>query len=138
MAYAAPVVIQVLVDADNVAAPRLAALVNALPSGECEVVVAGSPRALAGVAWPHGALVHEVVGWQEADLFLARAYRPGSQPLVLASGDGDFGHLATGHTGPVLVVSERPASRLRDVATVVDPVLEGTDALRHWFDAVLS
>jgi hypothetical protein len=58
--------------------------------------------------------------------------------LVLASGDGDFALLAAGHGGPVLVVSDRPASRLRRAGTVVDPVTDGLDALRRWFDTVLQ
>lgn len=131
-------VIQVLVDADNVPAARLRALLRTLPSGEYELVVAGSPRALAAVDWPVGATVTAVEGWQEADVVLARAYRAGAAPLVLASGDGDFAHLAAGHAGPVLVVSDRPAARLRRVGTVVDPVTQGLDVLRNWFDAVLD
>lgn len=131
--------LQVLIDADNLPVARLAALVRALPpADEAEVVVAGSPRALAGVEWPRLARVIEVEGWQAADAVLARVDRPGGEPLVLASGDGDFGHLATGHSGPVLVISDRPAGRLRDAARVVDPVLDGVDALRLWFDAVLD
>jgi hypothetical protein len=98
--------------------------------------VAGSPRALAAVGWPARARLIEIEGWQQADAALARAYRPGAEPLVLASGDGDFVHLARGHAGPVLVVSDRPAARLRDVGTVVDPVTQGLAALRQWFDAV--
>ncbi|MBA2528583.1 MAG: hypothetical protein H0V19_01240 [Euzebyales bacterium] len=128
--------IQVLVDADNIPPGRLRALLLAVPRDEARVVVAGSRRALAAVRWPPRADIHEVAGWQEADMVLARAYRPGSQPLVLASGDGDFAMLASGHQGPVLVVSDRPAVRLRRVGTVVDPVADGLDALRRWFDAV--
>lgn len=130
--------IQVLVDADNLSAARVRALLRTLPSGEVDVVVAGSARALAGIAWPRAATVNSVEGWQAADLVLVAAYRPGGQPLVLASGDGDFAMLAAGHAGPVLVVSDRPAGRLRDVGTVVDPVTDGLDALRRWFDAVLD
>lgn len=130
--------IQVLVDADNLTAPRLAALVRALPGGETDVLVAGSPLALSRVRWPAHAQVVEVVGWQQADAVLARAYRPGSEPLVLASGDGDFAHLARLHAGPVLVVSDRPAGPLRDAGTVIDPIREGVEALRRWFDAVLD
>ena len=129
---------QVLVDADNLTPARLRALLRALPLDEAELVVAGSPRALATVAWPARADVVEVEGWQRADAALARRYRRSTAPLVLASGDGDFSHLATTHAGPVLVVSDRPASRLRAAGTVVDPVIDGVDALRHWFDAVLD
>lgn len=130
--------IQVLIDADNVSAPRVAALLRALPLDEVQIVAAGSPRALAGVQWP--ALAHrtEVEGWQQADLLLMAAYRPGDAPLVLVSGDGDFGLLAGTHRGPVLIISDRPASKLRASGTVVDPVVDGVDAIRHWFDAVLD
>jgi hypothetical protein len=129
-------VIQVLVDADNVPAARLRALLWVLPAGGIDLVVAGSPRALAAVAWPPRARLTEIEGWQQADAVLARAYRPGHEPLVLASGDGDFVHLARTHAGPVLVVSDRPAARLRDVGTLVDPVTDGLGPLRSWFDAV--
>lgn len=105
---------------------------------EVELVVAGSPRALAAVEWPPQAGVVEVEGRQEADLRLAAAHRAGDDPLVLVTGDGDFAMLAATHPGPVLVVSDRPASRLRAVATVVDPVVDGLDAVRQWFDAVLD
>lgn len=128
--------IQVLVDADNVSAPRIAALLRALPLDEVEIVVAGSPRALAGVRWPAQARRTQIEGWQQADLVLMDAYRPGSDGLVLVTGDGDFGMLASTHGGPVLVISDRPASRLRAAGTVVDPVHEGADAVRYWFDAV--
>jgi hypothetical protein len=129
-------VIQVLVDADNVPAARLRALLRVLLAGGIDLVVAGSPRALAAVAWPTRARLTEIEGWQQADAVLARAYRPGHEPLVLASGDGDFVHLARTHAGPVLVVSDRPAARLRDVGTLVDPVTDGLGPLRSWFDAV--
>jgi hypothetical protein len=38
----------------------------------------------------------------------------------------------------VLIVSDRPAGALKGSGTVVDPVREGVDALRRWFDAVLD
>lgn len=129
---------QILIDADNLPAARLRALLRVLPKGEREVVVAGGPRAIAVVEWPRDARVIEVEGWQQADLVLVATYRNSTEPLVLASGDGDFTMLAAGHRGPVLIVSDRPASRLRDVAPIVDPVTDGLDALRHWFDAVLD
>jgi len=130
--------VQILIDADNLPAARLQALLRAIPSGEGEVVVAGSPRAISAVAWPRGARVVEVEGWQQADLVLVEAYRNGDHPLVLASGDGDFTMLAASHRGPVLIVSDRPAGRLRDVAPIVDPVTDGVAALRQWFDAVVD
>jgi hypothetical protein len=131
-------VIQALVDADNLTPARLEALLRALPLDETDLVVAGSRRALSLLRWPVRARVVEVEGWQQADVALVRAYRPGGHALVIASGDGDFAHLALAHPGPVLVVSDRPASALRRAGTVVDPVTDGVDALRHWFDAVLD
>lgn len=130
--------IQALVDADNLTPVRLAALLRVLPLAETDLVVAGSPQALARVEWPVSARLVPMEGWQAADAVLARAYRAGPDPLVLASGDGDFAHLARGHGGPVLIVSGQPAGPLRGVGTVLDPVLDGLDALRHWFDAVLD
>ena len=128
--------IQVLIDADNLSAPRLRALVGALAAGGVRITVAGSRRALAGVSWPERATVIQVEGWQQADLRLAEAYRADDEPLVLASGDGDFALLAATHPGPVLVVSDRPNARLRGIGTVVDPLVDGSGALRSWFDAV--
>ena len=130
--------IQVLIDADNVSAPRVAALLRLLPLDEVTIDVAGSPRALGGVQWPASARRTEVEGWQQADLALMEVYRPGDEPLVLVSGDGDFGLLATTHGGPVLIISDRPAARLRASGTVVDPVVDGVAPIRSWFDAVLD
>ena len=129
---------QVLIDADNLTPARIGALLRAIPWHEASVLVAGSPAAIARVRWPAGAAVVRVEGWQAADAVLANAYRPGQEPLVLASGDGDFTVLAAGHAGPVLIVSGLPAGRLRTTGTVIDPVIEGVDALRVWFDAVLD
>jgi hypothetical protein len=131
-------VIQVLVDADNVSAPRLRAFLRAVPLDEVEMVVAGHPAAVGAVTWPRSAALHQVQGWQQADLVLVEAYRRGDHPLVLVSGDGDFAMLAGTHPGPVLVISDRPASRLRAAGTVVDPVVDGLNPVRHWFDAVLD
>lgn len=130
--------IQVLVDADNISAARVRAFFAAVPLSEVEIVVAGGPRALGGMVWPRMARVTEVEGWQQADLALMDAYRPSDEPLVLVTGDGDFGLLATTHQGPVLIISDRPASRLRAAGTVIDPILEGVNAVRLWFDAVLD
>ena len=130
--------IQVLIDADNISAPRISAFLRTVPRDEVDMIVAGSPRAVAGVGWPPSARVVEVEGWQQADLALVDAHRPGTDPLVLVTGDGDFAMLAATHPGPVLIVSDRPASRLRASGTVVDPVVEGLDAVRRWFDAVLD
>jgi hypothetical protein len=129
---------QVLIDADNLTAPRLSAFLRALPADEADVVVAGAPRALASVTWPPSARVTAVEGWQRADMILVEAYRPGAEPLVLVSGDGDFAGLVRGHAGEVLVVSDRPASGLRGIGPVIEPVIDGVDALRRWFDAVLD
>jgi hypothetical protein len=129
---------QVLIDADNLSAPRLAAFLRALPADEADVLVAGSPRAIGAVDWPRSARIVAVEGWQRADLVLVDAYRRGSEPLVLVSGDGDFAGLVRGHGGPVLVVSDRPASGLRGVGSVIDPVIDGLEDLRRWFDAVLD
>ena len=130
--------IQVLVDADNLNAARLAAFLRAVPLSEVDMTVAGNSRAVGAVAWPAAAVIYEVEGWQAADLVLVSAYRAGDGPLVLVTGDGDFALVAARHEGPVLVISDRPASRLRASATVVDPVLDGLGEVRAWFDAVLD
>jgi hypothetical protein len=44
--------------------------------------------------------------------------------------------LAARHPGPVLVVSGAPSTALRDVATVIDPAVEGVEPVRAWLDAV--
>jgi hypothetical protein len=126
-------VIQVLVDADNVDPFRTRAVLAALADVAADVVVAGHPRALARVEWPAAATVVAAAGWQRADLVLAEAYRPSDDPLVLVSGDGDFGLLVGRHNGPVLVVSEAASYRLLGGrVTVVDPVLDGVEPLRQW------
>jgi hypothetical protein len=131
-------VLQVLVDADNVAPARLLPLLGLLPADgrDVRLVVSGRPAALARIRWPGYAQVVPAAGWQRADVVLAAAYRPGGGPLVVVSGDGDFGLLAARHDGPVLVVSEAASARLRDTATVVDPVQDGIQPLRHWLAAV--
>ena len=130
--------LQVLVDADNVAPTRLLPLLALLPADgrEVRLVVSGRDAALARVRWPAHAEVVPATGWQRADVVLAAAYRPGSDPLVVVSGDGDFALLAARHHGPVLVVSEAASARLRDTATVIDPVHDGVAPLRRWLDAV--
>jgi hypothetical protein len=84
------------------------------------------------VTWPAGSELLEHAGWQRADLALAAAYSPAAEPLLLITGDGDFGLLAARHPGPVLVVSGAPSGRLRDCTTVVDPALEGLTPIRAW------
>ncbi|MDT4891819.1 MAG: hypothetical protein QOE97_854 [Pseudonocardiales bacterium] len=125
-----------LVDADNVAPPRLQPVLDLLDSvDDRRVVASGRRRALAGLTWPPGSTLLEHEGWQRADLALATAYRPDRDPLVLITGDGDFGLLAARHAGPVLVVSGAASGRLRDSATVVDPAMEGMDPIKQWLAA---
>jgi hypothetical protein len=130
-------VLQVLVDADNVDPFRIRAVVEALAAEPYEMVVAGHPRALARSEWPSHATVVQAAGWQRADLVLAEAYAPSDDPLVLLSGDGDFGLLVGRHGGPVLVVSEAASYRLAGSGvTVVDPVVQGVEPLRQWLRGV--
>ena len=129
--------VQVLIDADNVPPARIRAVLSELPA-DADIVVVGSAHALARVEWPPHARVEEASGWQRADLALAQIYVGGDEPLVLISGDGDFAFLAQQHRGPVLVVSEAASEHLRRVATVIDPVHDGTERLRSWIAAVGS
>jgi len=132
--------VQILIDADNVHPVRLRALLDALeqvglvPGPALSMTVSGRPAALADSAWPEGAELVEQTGWQGADAALAEAYRQDHEPLVIASGDGDFRQLVALHPGPVLVVAaaESTAGRLRDVATVVDPVHAESDRIVNW------
>lgn len=130
--------LQVLIDADNLPAGLLGRLLRAVPTDEVAVVVAGSSRALAAVAWPAAAAVHCVSGPERADAVLRQAYHPGRSPLLLASGDKDFAELVRHHEGAVLVVADRPAKALRGLAPVLDPGKEGVAALRAWFDTHLD
>jgi hypothetical protein len=127
-------VLQVLVDADNVAPPRLAPVLKLLARVVDEVHLSASGRrqALDRLTWPESAELLPTAGWQRADLALAEAYRPSTEPLVLVSGDGDFGLLASRHPGPVLVVSGAASGRLRDATTVVDPAAEGVAPIVAW------
>ncbi len=126
--------LRVLVDADNVAPPRLAPVLALLAeiADEVHLSASGRPQALDRLSWPDGAELLPTSGWQRADLALAQAYRPSTDPLVLVSGDGDFGLLATRHPGPVLVVSGAASGRLRDGTTVVDPAAEGVAPITAW------
>jgi hypothetical protein len=129
-------VLQVLVDADNVPPPRLQPLLDLLETvTDRRVVASGRRQALDAVTWPHDTTLLEHEGWQRADVALANAYRPDREPLVLVTGDGDFGLLAARHAGPVLVVSGAASGRLRDSATVVDPAMEGIEPIRQWLAA---
>lgn len=130
-------------DADNVFPARLQPILDALASTvrSWTLTASGHRRALDRVNWPditedHAVVLLEAEGWQQADLVLARAYSPDDQPLVLVTGDGDFALLAARHAGPVLVVSGAASGRLHEVATVLDPALEGTDPLIRWFATV--
>jgi hypothetical protein len=100
------------------------------------IVVSGRAEALAPVSWPPGAVLEPWSGWQRADLALARAYRPSADPLVLITGDGDFGLLAARHPGAVLVISGAASTALRNAATVVDPATDGVEPVRAWLSAV--
>ena len=135
VAYGRPV-IQVLVDADNVDAARVTALLRELPAEGVRMTVAGHAAALEAVDWPAYAEVVEAAGWQRADLVLATAYELDDRPLVLVSGDGDFAQLVLRHGGPALVVSEAASYRLRG-GSVVDPLVDGPGAVARWLVAVL-
>ena len=130
--------LQVLVDADNVRASRLQPVIDLLDEvgAPFTLTASGRQQALDAVRWPEGAALLEHAGWQRADIALAEAYEPSHEPLLLVTGDGDFGLLAARHAGPVLVVSGAPSNRLRDAgAVVVDPAVEGTDPIRAWLAA---
>jgi len=135
----------VLVDADNVAPPRLQPVLDALgddivrpDSDEVVIVASGSRFALGRVDWPAGTRLLEHEGWQRADVALAAAYSPSEEPLVLVSGDGDFALLAARHPGPVLVISGAASQRLRDVAAVLDPATDGIAPVLGWLESVRS
>jgi hypothetical protein len=126
-------VLRVLVDADNVAPQRITPVLTLLDGvAEVRITASGRQDALARVDWPAGAELLEHEGWQRADLALAEAYSPTDGPLLLITGDGDFGLLATRHPGPVLVVSGAPSGRLRDGTTVVDPAVDGLAPIQAW------
>lgn len=129
--------LQVLVDADNVAVRRVQPVLDLLAeSGAAVTVVAsGHPAALRRLHWPASARLIEHVGWQRADLALAEAYSADEDPLMVVSGDGDFALLAARHPGPVLVVSGSPSARLRAGATVLDPAIDGLPAISAWLAA---
>jgi hypothetical protein len=126
----------VLVDADNLDIPRLRLLVAALTAASCaDVVVAGAPAAVEAIDWPPQAQVLPATGWQGADLLLASAYRADNQPLLLATGDGDFAQLARRHPGPVLLVSStsnRSQAFTGPRITRTDPALDAGAQLRAW------
>jgi hypothetical protein len=127
-------VIHVLVDADNVAPRRVQPVLDLLDrvDGGVALTASGRTAALDRLRWPAGAHLLSHSGWQRADVALAEAYSPDADPLVLISGDGDFGLLAARHAGPVLVLSGAPSGRLRAVATVVDPAVDGLEPIIAW------
>lgn len=130
--------VQVLIDADNVSPARLRLLLAAVLdlAPEATITAAGRSTALDRTDWPPQAEQIVAAGWQRADLALAEIYQRDTAPLVLASGDGDFGLLARGHPGPVLIVSGAPSHHLLGGTTVVDPALEGPQRLRDWLRTV--
>ena len=130
--------LQVLVDVDNVTSRRLQPVLDVLADLDPapRLTASGRPEVLQRLTWPPDAAVLPHEGWQRADVALAEAYEPDADPLILVTGDGDFGLLAARHPGPVLVVSGSPSGRLRDVGTVVDPAAEGTAPIRGWLAAV--
>jgi hypothetical protein len=129
--------VQVLVDADNVVPRRLQPVLDLLVERvvPARIVASGRAAVLRRLRWRAGTDLRSAAGWQRADLALADAYVPNADPLLLVSGDGDFGLLATRHPGPVLVVSGAASGRLREGTTVVDPAADGLATIEHWLDA---
>jgi hypothetical protein len=126
-------VVRVLIDADNVAPRRVQPVLDLLSERpDVRITASGRAGALRRLALPDTAEILVHAGWQSADLALAEAYEPSADPLILVTGDGDFGLLATRHPGPVLVVSGAASERLRGGTTVVDPATEGTTPIRSW------
>ena len=123
--------LRVLVDADNVLPRRIQPVLDLVAELVAElgdvarITASGRSAALDLVRWPLGTQLLPHAGWQQADMALAAAYSPAAEPLVLVTGDGDFGLLASRHPGPVLVISGAASGRLRDGTTVVDPAADG-------------
>jgi hypothetical protein len=132
-----PLMLRVLIDADNVVPQRIRPVLDLLTElgTPVRVTVSGSQAALDRTDWPAGSELLAHAGWQQADLALAAAYSPSADPLLLITGDGDFGLLASRHPGEVLVVSGAASNRLRDGTLVVDPAAEGTNRIRNWLAA---
>ncbi len=130
--------VQVLIDGDNLDVPRLRLLVAALDlAPSAHVVVAGAPAVLEALDWPPRAQILPASGWQRADLLLAGAYRTDDQPLLLATGDGDFVQLARRHPGPVLLAggtSSRSRAFTGPRIAVTDPAEDGGAQLRSWLE----
>jgi hypothetical protein len=129
-------VLKVLVDADNVLPRRIEPVLGLLAGlTDVRITVSGRQQALDRIRWPADAELLAHAGWQQADLALAAAYSPSDDALLLITGDGDFGLLASRHPGPVLVVSGAASGRLRDGTTVVDPATDGLMPIRAWLSA---
>lgn len=124
----------VMVDADNVAPPRLQPVLDLLTTVTSPLVITASGRqaALDRLRWPAAAELIASAGWQRADASLAESYRPSPEPLMLVTGDGDFGLLAQRHPGPVLVISGAASGQLRNGTTVVDPATAGMAPISSW------
>jgi hypothetical protein len=118
--------LQVLVDADNVAPGRLQPVLDVLTAigAPAAITASGRQDALDRIDWP-----------EQAEIL---AHAPGDGPLVLISGDGDFALLAARHPGPVLVISGAASMRLRDSenTTVLDPATDGLAPIRAWLSGV--
>jgi hypothetical protein len=127
-------VLRVLIDADNVRPQRIRPVLDLLAElgTTVDITVSGRQQALDQIDWPEGSELMAHAGWQQADLALAEAYTPSTDPLVLITGDGDFGLLASRHPGEVLVISGAASNRLRDHTLVVDPAAEGLARIRSW------
>jgi hypothetical protein len=130
-------VLTVLVDADNVAPPRLQPVLDLLGTitAPVQITASGRPGALDRLRWPEVAELIASAGWQRADASLAESYVPSPDPLLLITGDGDFGLMAERHPGPVLVISGAASGRLRNGTTVVDPATDGLAPISAWLTA---
>jgi hypothetical protein len=86
-------VLQVLVDADNVAPSRLQPVLDLLGTitSSIQITASGRQGALDRLRWPDVAELIASAGWQRADASLAGSYVPSPDPLLLITGDGDFG-----------------------------------------------
>ncbi|EYT90692.1 hypothetical protein CcI156_04360 [Frankia sp. CcI156] len=128
--------VQVLADADNLAARWMTVTMRIVGGYGCAVTAAGAAGRLAAVRWPAQCRLVAAEGWQRADLALAGAYRSDEAPLLLVTGDGDFAYLASRHPGPVAVAGVLVARALRDTATVIDLARDGAAPLVRWLNHV--
>ena len=129
--------LRVLVDADNVAPGRVQPVLDLLDTLTAPVSITASGRqsALDRLRWPAAAELIASAGWQRADASLAESYVPSPGPLLLITGDGDFGLLAQRHPGSVLVISGAASGRLRTGTTVLDPATDGLAPIAAWLAA---